>query len=406
MGDGTGGNIDVLPVNGDTWVTSKIYFGTGGLTSGPAVIPGATDSGAAGVVIHNDAEQTNVIAHASSIGVEAATKNNFAYLKESAISVETSDYFAVGSTVEVLGTTWSSKFDCAADAAGAGSDAASTRAACIAKNTGCSGGQCLWAQRAIDTDVTITGNNKYRKFKVTGHVTNPFNREFAKLDSFPADDGTTPTTTNANKPKYNLKITSNNATVHTYPDLAAQITLNEVQVIVFGTGASTQTGTFKLYYETEETADMDESSSQTQIAEEINSFSHLSGPVNVVAEGNNWVVTFDAKDGDVAEMTAQATSGGVSIATRANGWSIEGPVGLGLDTMQAGGIINITAQEVCTFDEGGAASVGYYCYDGNCGTVSAAPATDIQVVTMPMGKSCDGLEFRGATAEIVKTVNK
>merc|ERR550537_1115477 len=208
----------------------------------------------------------------------------------------------------------------------------------------------------------ITGNNKYRKFKVTGHVTNPFNREFAKLDSFPADDGITPTTTNANKPKYNLKITSNNATVHTYPDLAAQITVNEVQVIVFGTGASTQTGTFKLYYGTEETADMDESSSQTQIAEEINSFSHLSGAVNVVAEGNNWIVTFDAKDGDVAEMTAQATSGGVSIATRANGWSIEGPVGLGLDTMQAGGIINITAKEVCTFDE--------------CGAVSAAPGTD------------------------------
>merc|ERR1712072_615542 len=253
-------------------------------------------------------------------------------------------------------------------------------------------------------------------------------------DSFPADDGITPTTTNANKPKYNLKITSNNATVHTYPSLAAKVTVNEIQVIVFGTGADDQTGTFKLYYGTEETADMDEASSQTQIAEEINSFSHLSGPVTVAAEGNNWVVTFDAKDGDVAEMTAQSTSGGVSIATRANGWSIEGPVGLGLDTMQAGGIINITAAEVCTFPSS-AISAGYFCYDNLCGpvaggttagnmetavlaivdsngdaVVSGATAaldnTNDVVVTLPIGKSCDGLELRGSTKEITKTVNK
>jgi hypothetical protein len=39
-------------------------------------------------------------------------------------------------------------------------------------------------------------------------------------------------------------------------------------------------------------------------------------------------------------------------------------------------------------------------------TATLVSATGIQVVTMPMGKSCDGLEFRGATAEIVKTVNK
>merc|ERR1719446_196013 len=162
---------------------------------------------------------------------EVAAGTNFTYLKEGATSVQTSDYFAVGSTVEVLPVTWDDGV--AAAAAPTGSDLAN-----------------------VGTDVSGTGyksNNVYRSFKVTGHVTNEFNREFAKLDSFPADDGITPTTTNANKPKYNLKITSNNATVHTYPDLAAQITVNEVQVIVFGTGASTQTGTFKLYYGTEET---------------------------------------------------------------------------------------------------------------------------------------------------------
>merc|ERR1711959_852767 len=225
------------------------------------------------------------------------------------------------------------------------------------------------------------GNNAYRKFKVTGHVTNPFNREFAKLDSFPADDGISLATANSDKPDYNLRITSNNATVRTYPSKAAQITVNEIQVVIFGTGADAGTGTFKLYYKGEETQDMDESSSSTQVAEEINGFSHLSGPVSVAAEGNNWLVTFDAKDGDVAEMTAQSTSGGVSIATRANGWSIEGPVGLGLDTMQAGGIINITAAEVCTFSSS-AISKGYFCYDNLCGPAATGVTAALMQVAV------------------------
>merc|ERR1719247_2951398 len=139
-----------------------------------------------------------------------AANINFAYLKEGKTSVQTSDYFAVGATIEVLGTTW---------------------------DDGTKG-----------TDTTNTGNNAYRKFKVTGHVTNPFNREFAKLDSFPADDGILPATANSAKPDYNLRITSNNATVRTYPSKAAQITVNEIQVVIFGTGADAGTGTFKLYY--------------------------------------------------------------------------------------------------------------------------------------------------------------
>merc|ERR1712036_10755 len=109
---------------------------------------------------------------------------------------------------------------------------------------------------------------------------------------------------------------------------------------------------------------------------------------------------------------------------------------MGLDTMQAGGIINVTAKEVCTFTEALAGTVGYYCYDGVCGpasadgtgaehedaiqaitddngdailgsaTIAVAGATAVKTVTMPMGKSCDGLELRGTTNAVTKTVNK
>jgi hypothetical protein len=107
---------------------------------------------------------------------------------------------------------------------------------------------------------------------------------------------------------------------------------------------------------------------------------------------------------------------------------------LGLDTMQAGGIINITAQEVCTFSSS-TISAGYFCYDNLCGpaatgttaglmetavnavvdsngdaVVAGATAaladTNNVVVTLPIGKSCDGLEMRGTSAAITKTVNK
>merc|ERR1711981_877767 len=114
-----------------------------------------------------------------------------------------------------------------------------------------------------------------------------------------------------------------------------------------------------------------------QIAEEINSFNQLSGPVTVAAAAGTTVarkVTFAAIDGDVAQMTAIGNGDGVTIATRANGWSIEGPVGLGLDTMQAGGIINVTSVETCTFTMASAA-VGYLCYDGVCGAVAANTAS-------------------------------
>jgi len=104
--------------------------------------------------------------------------------------------------------------------------------------------------------------------------------------------------------------------------------------------------------------------------------------------------------------------------------------------MQAGGIINITAQEVCTFAPvTSQAGTFYFCYDGICGkgTTTGAGATGAEAalqtildnngdqvllgatasgyaITMPIGKSCDGLEIRHdagtAPSAITKSVNK
>jgi hypothetical protein len=404
--------------NGDQWVTSDIFFGSGGITSGDAADPGSANSEQNDITLQIDtsAMTNNIGITGGDIGTVASTIN-YAYLKEGKTSVQTSDYFAVGSKIEVMGTTW---------------------------DNGAVG---------TDVDVDVLSNNKHRTFKVTGHVTNEFNREFAKLDSFPADDNIGPATANAAKPDYLLKITSNNGTTHSYPTLAARINVNEVQIITLGSG-QTDVNTdqvWKLYYKGEESQNMDYMSTAAQVAEEINGFSHLSGPVTVDDDGgmthstapaisgsSRYKVTFDAKDGDVAEMTAVATTGSVTVVTRAHGWSIEGPVGLGMDTMQAGGIVNITAKEVCTFAAGGAVTAGQFCYDNICGPKvgnSGAAASDFEaaaqaikddngdavlgtatvafdsnniVVTMPLaaGMSCDGLEMRNTNVAVTKSADK
>merc|ERR1711988_1702912 len=167
-------------------VTANIYFGVGG-TSGDGTTGDAADPGTATgstITLQKDTTAMGADIVAANIGI-SASKVGFAYLKEGKISVQTSDYFAVGSTIEVLGTTWDD------EAVGTDVDAAVGNA-----DTG-------------TTSVYSPSSNKYRKFKVTGHVTNEFNREFAKLDSFPADDGITLATDNEDKPDYNLKITSN-----------------------------------------------------------------------------------------------------------------------------------------------------------------------------------------------------
>merc|ERR1712159_53049 len=306
--------ISLMPENGDVWVVSKQYFGTG---------KGADEATATAAA----SEKSHFAASASATTLTTAAaafengKISYAYLKEGATSVQTSDYFAVGATVEVLPTTW--------------------------------------ADGAEGTDVltNVLSKNTYRKFKITGHVTNEFNREFAKLDSFPADDGVARAAAdNTGMPKYNVKITSNNGTVHQYANAGVTVHVNEVQILTIGNGRTAKGSdhVFKLSYKGEETKNMDGASLPAQIAEEINSFSALSGPVSVAVATNvnQYVITFDAKDGDVAQLVAHKQSGAldVYVSTQKNGWSIEGPPSLGLDTMQAGGTINITAAEECTFD--------------------------------------------------------
>jgi hypothetical protein len=386
--------LNVQVQNGDIWKVTDKRFGAGGLEASDAEVTSSTTKGTVTVEVFQSGGSSNPEdfgAHV--IGLTAAdAKTNFAYLYEGVTSQQSSDYFAVGSSIEVMGTGKLGATAC---------------------------------------------NNQYRKFKVTGHVTNSFNKEFAKLDSFPADDGTTNTYLNKD---YLLKITSNNGTVHNYNDKNVRINVQEVQVIVLGDGASSTTdAVFTLEYKGEGSADLTHASTAAQVAEEINSFSALSGPVSVTGPtANSWTVTFDAKDGDVAQLSILRKAGtdtSLTVHTKHNGWSIEAPLSMGLDTMQAGGIVNVTAKEVCTFTYDSAVTDGYFCYDGVCGilTANALASNNFQTafdsvkddngdqilsggtvvvaslvvsVTMPMGKSCDGLELRGSTKEITKTVEK
>jgi len=420
--------LNIQPQSGDSYYFTRAHFGTGAASTGndegdEAIATGG--GGTAGAATHGVAGDAATDTITTTVPVTADEEElRFAYLVSSATSRQTSDYFAVGSTVEVLAATWD--------------------------------------DGATQTTVTDYSNNLYRKFKVTGHVTNQFNTEFAKLDAFPsAEANSQPVETGSasatkiqldDLPDYNLKITSNNGTVRSYEDTSTKITVNEVQVVVLNDGlTASPTATFKLSYKGEMSQDMDQASTVSQVAEEINGFSALSGPVTVAEEGDaKLVVTFDAADGDVAQLAAHATAGAASVVTRENGWSIEGPIGANLDTMQAGGTINITAREECSFtiDDDTSTPAFYFCYDGVCGSTtvagadpdgalasikdnngvailslaggdagytqgdsSANPAVpDVFKVTLPMGKSCDGLEMRAKTlgdaVKIVKSVDK
>merc|ERR1711871_845328 len=451
--------LDILPQNGDTYYFTSKHFGAGGFDS--------TDQGT--VTFDNSpTTQTGTAVHGSVIPPAQAgriTTNQlqdipvagtgsqlrFAYLQSGATSRQTSDYFEVGSTVEVLPTTW---------------DDGSCNDGTIKKQVDCTGAYDTNSDGTNDgtrawsgmTTVNDYSNNLYRKFRVTGHVTNQFDTEFAKLDAFPAAEANSqPVETGAadaakiqldDLPDYNLKITNNNGTVRSYENIEPVVTVSEVQVLVLETGLDgTQTSAssiWKLSYKGEMSQDMDHLSTPAQVAEEINGFSALGGPVTVVGEGTaasggfpKYVITFDAADGDVAELgTHTDGTDGVTIVTRANGWSIEAPIGAHLDTMQAGGTINVTAREECKFtisDVSGTPAF-YFCYDGVCGseTVGAADpddalasiqddngvailslaaadatyATKVFTIQLPMGKSCDGLEMRAKTIAAGGTISK
>merc|ERR1712065_112960 len=244
---------------------------------------------------------------------------------------------------------------------------------------------------------------------------------------------------------YLLKITSNNGTVHNYDDTYVRVNVKEVQVIVIDAdGTSDNTNeVFTLSYKGEESQDINAASTAHQVAEEINGFSALSGPVTVTKSNHVWTVTFHERDGDVALLSASLSSGDgpVTTFTKHHGWSIEAPIEFGLDTMQAGGLVNITASEVCVFESTTALpTTAYFCYDGVCGGDSAgATAANIQAallkikddngvavlagiaepdvtgttitITLPTtSHSCDRLEMRSTTpntaAAFTKTVNK
>merc|ERR1711912_127168 len=356
---------------------TKIHFGTGAAGTGSLEDTVTGDGGSVGAATHGVDGDAATDTITTTVPVQSdAVALRHAYLVSSATSRQTSDYFAVGSTVEVLASTWD--------------------------------------DGATETTVTDYSNNLYRKFKVTGHVTNQFNTEFAKLDVFPsAEANSQPVVTGSGTtaveledlPDYNLKITSNNGTVRSYESTATTVTVNEVQVLVLETGIdaaqTTAASKWKLSYKGEMSQDMDHLSTPAQVAEEINGFSALSGPVTVAGEGTTasggfpkYVITFDAADGDVAELgTHTDGTDVVTIVTRENGGSIEGPIGANLDTMQAGGTINITAAEVCTFTVTTTSSNGdnlgaefyYFCYDGICGSTpeevaSSNPANAIHSI--------------------------
>jgi hypothetical protein len=422
--------LNVMPQSGDSFYFSMIPFGAGGLgtaaSTGTAMTIGAGIGGTAGYKAHFIAGDAASVRLTGQFGTATPIHTRYAYLHSPKTSLQTSDYFAVGSTIDVLPTTW---------------------------------------EKAVEgsvVNIKDTSNNAYRKFRVTGHVTNEFNTEFAKLDSFPADDGIGHATGLDDRPDYNLKITSNNGTVHSYSDVAVQITLNEVQVLSLGNGIDNAgdgktsmedaSNIYKLRYKGEESQDLDHESTALQVAEEINGFSALSGPVNVKGEGTadtvtgafpKYVIKFAAEDGDVAQLEpVKLGSDNVYVTTRENGWSIEGPVGTGLDSMQAGGIINVTAREECKFEveaEHADTNQGVYylCYDGVCGAtphtgddsanvedalasilddngVALFPTTattctygsEVHTVKLPMGYSCDGLEMRLKTAGVAVSITK
>merc|ERR1711871_1206449 len=241
--------LDILPQNGDTYYFTSKHFGAGGFDStdqgtvtfdnspttqtGTAVHGSVVPPAQAGRITTNQLQDIPVAGTGSQL--------RFAYLQSGATSRQTSDYFAVGSTVEVLPTTWDDgscndgtikkQVDCTGtyDNSGGGGTATDPR---------------VWSGM---TTVNDYSNNLYRKFKVTGHVTNEFNTEFAKLDAFPSaeansqpvavDTVTTAGTIHLDDlPDYNLKITSNNGTVRSYEDTATIVTVNEVQVLVLATG--------------------------------------------------------------------------------------------------------------------------------------------------------------------------
>jgi len=261
-------------------------------------------------------------------------------------SIITEDYFAVGSTVEVLDTTWD------LDEANMAND--------------------------------VQSANAYRTFKVLSHVRNGHGHYFAKLDSTPTDDSTS---------NYALKVTSNNYTVTTRKNIELSAVQEEVQSLRAFTGdkmiISTVAGTdaYRLYINKDKpnvefTEVLDGASTSAEVQEAINSFSVLSGPVAVTrtgtgspaenTAGGELIVTFAAIDGDVPQIEAVKESGDIVWAslTQHEGWSFFAGKGARLESVEPGSIINITSREDVSFTHDLTAGKMVFSYDGNVGSVA------------------------------------
>jgi len=280
-------------------------------------------------------------------------------------SIITEDYFAVGSTIEVLDTTWD------LDHAAMQNDAQSA--------------------------------NKYRTFKVLSHVRNGHGHYFAKLDSTPTDDSTS---------NYALKVTSNNYTVTTRKNIELSAVQNEVQSLRAFTGdllkMSTVAGTdaYRLYINKDKanvefTEVLDGASTLLEVQEAINAFSVLSGPVKVTRTGTGAVgtglvggeiiVTFAAIDGDVPQIEAVKESGSITWVslTQHEGWSFFAGKGARLESVEPGAIINITSSETVEFTHNLDAGNMIFSYDGSVGSTAILKTSDAAAVASALNSIKD-----------------
>lgn len=333
----TGAGSKPKAENGDTYEFSTVEYGiaSAGTTVAHTITTKCVVSGQASI-----AAIPCIASIANGADGKAYGRIDYTADRPTQTSQQTEDYFAVGAAIEVMTTTW--------------------------------------ADGALGTDV-LTTTNEHRKFTVLSHVKNGHGKMFAKLDSSPETDSST---------DYTLRVTSNNGTTTAFKTVNIVAGVNEVQNIRVTDGkifAPVLAETFRLYinkgkWNEEFTEVLTHGSTNAQIAEAINSFAALSGPVKVTNEFHGFdtteksvtstmVVTFDAIDGDVPLLHAESVgtlTGTLSTSTITHGSSISGGAGARFEHMEAGGTINITSQETVTFTlpSGGAGNVVVFSYDG------------------------------------------
>merc|ERR1712072_4191 len=337
-------NQAIQSEDGDNYILSITQFSHAALTTSPT---GASLTPASGKVLNRHYETAD-IQLVPGTGVVSADLSAFAMVDNTAgfptkTSQNTGHYFAVGSTIEVLGTSWDTQ----------------------------------------DKDADIVAAdipNAYRTFKVLSHVSNVHGQTFAKLDSSP--------TTSTSSINYALKVTTHNSTVTERTAVTVNGAKQEIQAL-WSTHASTYVLThtagdlFRIYINAnkpnaEFTEVLSGASTAIEVEEAINAFSALSGPVSVALTNAECLITFAEIDGDVPQLTVvDAKSGNTdvrTIVTLVEGWSFFAGESARLSHVQPGSIINVTASEVVSFTIGGPWSTGnlLFSYDG---TVASAPHT-------------------------------